>query len=169
LKKHVKNTIVIIYQIKLKVYNKIGEIMVKKTDELLKELNKIGNNDLLNKYIDNLAKETTYHDVCDYLTDLIAKKELKKSKVILDSCIDRTYAYQIFNSTRKAGRNKIIALSLAMNLSLDETNKALLLNGDNILYSKNKRDAILIYCINTNKSVLKTNFLLQEKEVELLE
>ena len=74
-----------------------------------------------------------------------------------------TYAQQIFNSTRKAGRNKIITLSVAMNIDLDEANRALLLNGDNILYSKNKRDAMLIYCINTNTSVLKTNYLLHEK------
>lgn len=82
--------------------------------------------------------------------------------MIQNAQIQRNYGYQILNGSKNPGRNKVIALSLALHFSLDETQRALTLSGENILYSKNKRDSILIFSIQKRLSVQQTNELLFE-------
>ena len=61
----------------------------------------------------------------DYINQLMIDKNLEKSDIIRDSQIPRTYAYQIFQGSKQAGRDKVIQLAFAMKLDLDETNRFL--------------------------------------------
>ncbi|MFV0393830.1 MAG: hypothetical protein ACK5LC_05490 [Coprobacillaceae bacterium] len=142
---------------------------MKKTDELLSVLNKSTTTEQLNEYIEDLKKEVRYPNVGVFFETKIEELNLKKSEIIMNSHLDRTYAYQIFNSTRTGSRDKLLALCLAMHLSLEDTNRALTLNGDNILYAKNIRDAILIYCVNKRLSLYECNILLEQKKQEILD
>ncbi len=74
--------------------------------------------------------------------------ELKLADIIRDSGLDRKYAYAVANDTRKANRDKIIALCFAAGMNLDEMNHALIYAGHNALYARDKRDALIILAIN---------------------
>lgn len=68
----------------------------------------------------------------------------------------------------KPGRDRIFALCLAAGLSLDETQRCMKLAGHAPLYVKNRRDAILMFSINTRMNVMQTEELLDEYEESLL-
>lgn len=140
----------------------------KETHELLSVLNKSHTDKDLEVYLDTLHDISELSDVTLYLETLLTEKNLLKSNVILHSQLDRTYAYQIFNGTRKGTRDKMLALCISMKLTLLETNRVLTLNGNNILYAKNKRDAIIIYCLNQHASLYDVNMLLEQKKETIL-
>lgn len=64
-----------------------------------------------------------------------------------------TFGYQIFVGQRNPTRNKLLQLAFAMKLSLRETNRLLQAGGCNELYCKNRRDAIIIFCINHGETL----------------
>ena len=85
-----------------------------------------------------------------------------KNELIRESGLDRTYAYHILNGSRKPSRDKIVALSLAAGLDLTETQRGLELTHEGILYAKNRRDAVLIYAVKNQLSVMAANELLAQ-------
>ena len=83
--------------------------------------------------------------------------------------IDRTYAYQILNGTKpNPGRDKIIKLCIAGELSVKETTRALEIAKAGILYPREKRDAIILFAINNKLSVQDTNMLLDSYDLDIL-
>lgn len=97
-----------------------------------------------------------------YLEKILSEKKLLKADVIKRSGLNREYAYHIFSGTRNPSRQKILALSLAMNLNLDETQRLLRHAQQNLLYPRNEWDAILISAVEQNLSVIETNALLHQ-------
>ena len=85
--------------------------------------------------------------IAQYLNYLISKKKFKKSDIIKKSGLNPTFAYQIFSGDRQASRNKLLQLVFAMRLTLHEAQQLLKSAGINELYCKDRRDAIIIYCI----------------------
>ena len=93
--------------------------MIKKpTDELMDALNQCSS---VKEYINNEQDYLIDSAVCDYLNQLLEEKSLKKSTVIKNSELNEIYGYQIFSGKRIPSRDKLISISLGMNLSLDET------------------------------------------------
>ena len=97
-----------------------------------------------------------------YFLSLDKVKQMTRVEIIRKSGLERTYAYQILNGTRLPGRDKVIALALASGLSLTETQRALEICSLGILYSRNRRDAILIFSVNRGITVQETQELLVE-------
>ena len=79
------------------------------------------------------------------LTRLLEKKGLKRSKVVAAANINCTFGYQIFVGQRRASRNKLLALCVAMGTDLDEADCVLRSGGVNGLYEADRRDAIIMY------------------------
>ena len=132
----------------------------KDLEELLKNANSIEK--------DFILKDI--HDISfiDYINELLIEKNLEKSDIIKDALIPRTYAYQIFQGSKQAGRDKILQLAIAMKLNLEETNRLLTIAHHNILYAKHQRDATIIFCISNHYNLFATNELLDEYSHELL-
>jgi len=125
----------------------------KLTEELLNELlfsNSLG------AFLDK-EPVVTHDSLSDRLNFLLQAKGLKKSDVIKKSKLNATFAYQLFSGDRKATRNKILQLAFAMELDLKEAQGLLKIAGANELYCKNRRDAIVIYCISKQKSLADTD------------
>lgn len=141
----------------------------KTTDELFQHLSSIRTEKALKEYTGYLDTVCNYQSFADYLNDKIIEKGKSEASVIYTAQIQRNYGYQILNGSKNPGRNKVIALSLAVNLSLDDTQRALTLAGESILYSKNKRDSIIIFSIQKNLSVQETNELLFEMDEAILQ
>lgn len=95
--------------------------------------------------------------LCDYLVQLLDEKGLVRSKVVGESGVGDTYGYQIFTGLRHPGRDKLLQVLLPMGCTLQEVNRALQAGGHNELYPKNRRDAIIIFCIEHGCTLLRTN------------
>ena len=98
----------------------------------------------------------------DYLAQMLKEKGLAQSKTVRAAGISPTYGYQIFKGERKPSREKLLAIALAMRLNLRETNRLLQIGEANGLYAKNRRDAIIIFCIDHQRSLAETNTALYE-------
>ncbi|RGT66309.1 hypothetical protein DWX17_14570 [[Clostridium] innocuum] len=117
---------------------------------------------------DRILKEIRDVSFVDYINEILLEKDLEKSDIIRDAQIPRTYAYQIFQGSKQAGRDKILQLAIAMKLNLEETNRLLTVAHHNHLYAKQQWDAILIFGISKQYSLMQINELLDEFHHELL-
>lgn len=140
--------------------------MQKSTTELLNELKnfdsfkeyeKINKNSMINKTLSQ------------YLCDLLEEKHLKKSDIIRKGELNESYAYQMFSGVKSTpSKDKLICLSIGMDLSVDETNSLLKLAGLSPLYPRIKRDSIIIINMNNKKSVVEINEELYNEGEETL-
>jgi transcriptional regulator with XRE-family HTH domain len=140
----------------------------KTTERLDKILHTININDFTKYSNDELGEALP--SLSDYLNECIAKRNLLIADVVKRSGLSRDYAYAILNGNRKnPTKDRIIALCLAIGLNLTETQRALKLCGM-VLYSKNKRDAAIIICINTEiYDIAQVNDFLISNELDVLE
>ncbi|ANE21874.1 MAG: XRE family transcriptional regulator [Eggerthellaceae bacterium] len=122
------------------------------TDKMLDELL---NAPSVDEFID--GHEFTERSLSEYLQTLLKEKGLEEAQVTRMANIIPTYGYMIFKGQRRPSRNKVLQIALAMALNLTETNRALEAAGASLLYSKNRRDAIIIFCIDRGCSLQKTN------------
>ena len=103
------------------------------------------------------------------LNALLKEKHLKKSDIIKASGLNRTYAYDIISGRKTPTRDKILMLCLAMQLSMDETQRLLYISGYPQLYAKVKRESAILFALEKHLSVMETNHLLDEMGDEVLE
>lgn len=99
----------------------------------------------------------SHRTLAEYLNELLAQKGLKRAEVVRAAGINETFGYQIFKGQRNPARDKVLQLALAMGLSLRETNRLLKAAGSNELYCKDRRDAIVLFCIDHGCSLQKTD------------
>lgn len=137
---------------------------MKSTTDLLNMIKNSHDQDL-KETIDTI-KEMTFSEYFDYLCRI---KEISRSEIIKQTNLSRTYAYQIFDGSKKASRDKIIQIALALKGTLKETERLLKLSGHSPLYSKIRRDAVLIFAIEHHLSTISTNELLDDFQFECLE
>lgn len=91
--------------------------------------------------------ETEDRDLAQYLGDLLADKGLTRADAIRAAAINATHGYQAFQGTRKLGRDNAIKLAFGMRCTLRETQRLLRFAGAAELWAKQRRDAIIIHCI----------------------
>ena len=80
-------------------------------------------------------------------------KGLKRAAVVRAAGINETFGYQVFTGTRKASRDNLLKIALAMGCTLREANRLLKAGGVNELYCKNRRDAIIIFSLSQGASL----------------
>ena len=93
----------------------------------------------------------------DYLQQLLDEKGLERAQVIREAGLNETYGYQIFMGQRNPARNKMLQIVFAMNMTLKEANRTLQAAGVNELYCKNRRDAIIIFCLDHGYNLLRAD------------
>lgn len=122
------------------------------TEELLAEL-------LASPSIEGFLDENAINEVTlsEYLQQLLDKKGLKRAEVIRKANLNATFGYQVFTGARGAGRDTILQLVFAMELTLREANRLLQAAGVNGLYCKSRRDGIIIFCIEHSYSLQETD------------
>ena len=138
----------------------------KTTGELHQLLNHIKDGQELENYIKNELPpqgSVTFHA---YYNAYLEQCHLEKAKVIQVSGISRTYAYQILQGEKNPSRNKVLALTLAAGMDLENINQCLKLAGMSELYEKVRKDAIILFALNKKLSLSEINELLYEMEEE---
>ena len=119
------------------------------TKDVLDEINKSKTIKEGLNYIENNIETIPDKSFPDFFNEYLANHpEMKPADIIEKSCLSRTYAYEIINGKKKGGRDKIIALCFAAGMDYEEVNHALKYSGNNELYAKNNRDAVIIFAFN---------------------
>lgn len=142
--------------------------MKKSTDDLMKILR---SKDSVDDYFDENDSEIFFGDLSEIIKFYMAKNKLATKDVVKRSGLNRAYAYEILGGKTKKNisRNKVIMLCFGMLLSVDETQQILKKSGYAPLYSRDTRDAIIIFALEKNKSIIDTNIKLEDYNLKILE
>lgn len=115
-----------------------------------KELDKLLEGMLLSDYetYQNQRKESMV-SLPEYFNSYLLTHHLDKKTLIKRSQLNRTYGYQILSGDRRfPSRNKILSLCFGAQMTLKETQKALTLSHNAILYARDPRDSAIILCLH---------------------
>lgn len=105
-----------------------------------------------------LAGNDTYdRTLASYLASLLREKGLMRSEVLRSCGLNSTFGYQIFQGTRKPGRDHAIMLAFGLRCTLRETQRLLRYAGVNELWVKLRRDAIIMFCIEHGYDRVRTD------------
>lgn len=106
----------------------------------------------------------TFHD---YLDRIIEDKGLERAEVVRRSGISSNYVYQILSGGKaNPGRDKILALCIASEMSYKETQKALEIAGAAPLYPRDERDIRIAVSINNGiHDALEINLILDNYDL----
>jgi cyanate lyase len=125
------------------------------TEELLAQLLSLDKPVELDSFLQ--TQTSVELDLAQYLAQMLATQGLTKSAVVNSSGLNHTFAYQIFAGTRKPSRDKVLQLACALRLNLAQTQHLLKCAGANELYSKSRRDAIIIFCLTHDYNIFQTD------------
>lgn len=143
--------------------------MQKDTNDLFSEVNNIVSFEEINNFQQKNENELVIPKANEYLLQVAAQKNIDKAELIKSSGIERTHAYHLLSGTRRLTREKILKFSLAGKLGLEITQNILKYANEACLYARNRRDVVIIYALNKQKSVIETNCMLSELGHEVLE
>ena len=138
--------------------------MDKTTSELL---NSLTDTDDIISFLDKNESELIIETLPQYLSRLLAEKDLTVAKVA-DKSGRGDYTYKIFNGNKNPTRDVLISVAVGMGLTLPETQLALRIAKLSYLDPRNKRDSVFIFAIGKNLDIYKTNEILidiGEKEI----
>lgn len=131
----------------------------KDTEELLAEIRE---DEDMERFLSRNSAEFR-QPLSEYLSQIMEQKNLNRTKVIRDSCLNPNYAYHILSGeSLNPSRSKLLALALAMRMDFDEIQYLLRYAGLSPLYPRNPWDAIVISAIHRRLSVWETDCLLDQ-------
>jgi len=134
--------------------------MEEKSTELLKS--ELKHAATLQAFMEENADSLKEKTASDYLLEMLIKYNTEKSEVLARANISGTYAYQIFDGRKTAGREKLIQLAFGFPLNLEETQRLLKYGGYSELYVKNKREAYIMFALEKGYTIQRLNDLLFE-------
>lgn len=139
---------------------------MKSTDELAHEIKTVTN---IEDYLSTNKMYLIKDSLSRHLHMLLAEKGLRRADVIRDSLLGRAYVYRIFAGQKIPSRDKLIALAFGMHLTDEETQKMLKLSGNRELYAKDERDALILFALQREMTVMETNSLLFDHRFSILD
>ena len=104
-----------------------------------------------------------------YLSSLLHRHRLTVQDVVVRCNLDRSYAYQLFNGTRRPSRGFLLRLALLLKLGEDEAQRLLKIAGRQPLYARSRRDAAVLYGLTHDLTEEAVQDLLAELGEEGLE
>lgn len=138
----------------------------KSTDELRHEITMATDmEDYLTRNEEHLLKGS----LSEHLHMLLTEKNLRRADVIRGSLLGRSYVYRIFAGDKIPSRDKLIALSFGLQLTEEETQKMLKLSGNRELYARDERDALILFALQRNMSIMDANGMLLDHGFAVLD
>lgn len=131
------------------------------TNDLMGKLHSADSLNSLEQYLEEISEKypTSFSE---YMNILLKEKQITAAELVKRSKIERTYCYQILSGRKHPSRDKIISLALASKMTVEETQRALEISKEGVLYAKSRRDSIIIYALNNSMNILDTNSLLAQ-------
>ncbi|MDE5937797.1 MAG: XRE family transcriptional regulator [Lachnospiraceae bacterium] len=138
----------------------------KSTDELRHEIKHATDmEDYLSRNREHMLKES----LSEHLHMLLSRKNLRRADVIRGSLLGRAYVYRIFAGDKIPSRDKLIALAFGLQLSEEETQKMLKLSGSRELYARDERDALILFALQRDMTIMDVNELLIDHAFPVLD
>lgn len=137
----------------------------KNTDQLQQEL--MTGNDLNRVLSDNDAS-FQQHDLQETLQALFERRSISKTMLAKQSGISEVYLHQVFSGRRTPSRNRLLCLCFGLEATVDETQELLRHARFAPLYSRDRRDAILIFGLSHNMTLAQLNDKLYDENVDTL-
>ena len=143
-------------------------IVAKDTNYLRNEANKVKldkkkpNKEALRKFFKDNCDALQFPDPIDYLLDCAKAHGITANVIAAQSSFERTQARHILSHDKQFDRNKLIALAIAGQLTLEETDNALKYAKFSTLYAKDEWDDVIIFAINGGLTTMATNELLYD-------
>ncbi len=104
----------------------------------------------------------------EHLNMLLSQKKLRKTDVVHDSLLERTYVYKIFAGEKHPSRDTLIAIAFGLHLSDSETQKLLKVSGNRELYARDERDSLILFALHRRQTILEVNELLADYNLTVL-
>ena len=133
--------------------------MTKRTDQLGFELE---NSQSIHSYMKSNEAEFDDKNFYSLLATLITDSGKSKTKIVTDSCISEPYLYDLLRGAKRPTRNIVIKLAFGLELTLETTERFLMLAGYRNFYARHKRDSLLKYAFLNNMDILEADGLLTE-------
>ena len=137
----------------------------KSTSRLFRELK---SSKQVENFISENKEDLHIPDLYEYLNGILYKKGYSKASFVKRTGIDRSYVYHILAGEKRPSRDKLLIMSLALELELDEVQYLLKYGGFRELYVRDVRDGLIVYAINNTFTIFKTNELLHDFSKETL-
>lgn len=112
------------------------------TEELL---DRLLSSTSIEQYLDE--EPVTTRTLTDYLFERMEPHGLKRADVVRATGINATVVYDVFSGKSRPGRDHAIMLAFGLQCTLRETQRLLRLADVSELWCKQRRDAIIIWCI----------------------
>lgn len=120
----------------------------------------------LTEFFEQNAKEFLSVPLNRYLKALIDKKGYTRAKIVRESGINRRYFYDILSGKRNATRDYVLRILLVLKTPLKNAQWLLRATGYAQLYARDRRDSVIIYCVNHQSSVKDCNAMLEKTNCE---
>ncbi|MCK5129992.1 MAG: helix-turn-helix transcriptional regulator [Clostridiales bacterium] len=104
----------------------------------------------------------------EYIELELKNRKLTKASIIRKSGINKRFFFDILAGKKTPSRRYIIRLFLALNVDFSDVQWYLKACDYPQLYVKNKRDSIIIYCLNNKLTVSECNKMLNNVDLENL-
>lgn len=142
------------------------QLATKDTELLLQEIKEATNiYSYLQKNTDLQLKPTLAH----YIQQLLKEKGIKKTKLLYDTGLSRSFLYAVLKNEKTPSRNSLIKVIFAMQATLTESYNLLNYAGYQPLYAKDLRDTILIFGLKQKMSLPRVNDILFDLNIEMIE
>ncbi len=116
----------------------------------------------IDEYLDENQEYMLNQSLREHLNALLVQKGLLVADIARESQLDRKYVYQIFDGKKHPSRDKLIAIAFGLGLDEDETQRMLKVSGNKELYVRNRRDAVILFALQRKKTLMETNYLLDD-------
>ena len=140
--------------------------MMKSTEELINEIKQSRN---ILDFLERNQEELKLKKLPEYLNDWLKVKNTTRARIVDRSGLNKAYVYQIFQGKKYPSRDKIICLTFGFEMTVEETQTLLKQAGYQELYTRDQRDALLLFAIEKKMNILDANFLLYDHEELALE
>jgi hypothetical protein len=104
----------------------------------------------------------------DYLGLEIKRAGVTKAKIIRESGVNRRFFFDILSGKKMPSRRYVIRIFLALKLPLADVQWYLKATDYPQLYARDRRDSVIIYCINHKLTVEACNTMLNKIGLESL-
>ncbi len=137
-----------------------------KTDELFKVIKGVhssGYDTYVEENKDSMLSPA--NDFYSFIRTKLKENSISQKTLFVKADISETYGYKLLSGEKKTRqRDVILRMLIAAKLDFDEVQSALHKYGMEELYPKNKRDALLIMCINEKRDMVsQVNEILKNK------
>lgn len=138
---------------------------MKSTDDLQQELMETPD---LDQFLSDNEENFINNSVCELLNRLFRKRDISKAALAKQSGMSEVYLHQVFAGRRNPSRSRLLCLCFGLQTTVEETQELLKQCGFARLYSKNRRDAIILYGILNGQDLFTVNDKLFAENEETL-